>query len=161
VNLGAVCISSPKSKEPSKVLIGDLIPPPLHHPMKFPFVSPLLNIQGGEELCDDLIVPVLSKSHDISQVFGFTCSHNLIKYRIMLSLLVISINPMRYCHRLVLGDDDRIIKILLECRVKHVVNSNLLLSKPQIFHPILSHQISISFVVDFLLPIQILRLPED
>jgi hypothetical protein len=100
VNLVAVCNSSPKSKEPSKVLIGDLIPPPLCHLMKFPCVSLLLNIQGGEELCDDLIVPVLSKSHDISQVSGFTCSHNLIKYPTMLSLHVIPINPLRYCHGL-------------------------------------------------------------
>jgi hypothetical protein len=35
VNLVAVCIFSSKSKEPSKVLIGDHIPPSLGHPIEF------------------------------------------------------------------------------------------------------------------------------
>jgi hypothetical protein len=94
VNLVAVCISSPKSKEPSKVLIGDLIPPPLHHPMEFSCISPLLNIQGGKEFSDYLIVPILLKGHNLSQVFGLTCSHHLIKDEIMLVFHVISIYPL-------------------------------------------------------------------
>jgi hypothetical protein len=121
--------------------------------MKFPCVFPLLNIQGGEELCDDLIVLVLSESHGISQVFGFTCNHNLIKYPIMLSLHIIAVNPLRYCHRLILGDDDILLKILLECSVKPVVNVNLLLYKPRIFFPPVSHQLSLSFIAYFLPPI--------
>jgi hypothetical protein len=161
VNLVAVCISSPKTKKPNKVLIGDLILPSLCHPGKFPCITPLLNIQDGKELSNYLIVPILSKSHNISQVFGFTCNHNLIKDPIVLSLHVIPFNLLGNCHRLVLGDYYRLIKVLLECSVRHVVNLNLLLNKPQIFLPFLSHQIRLSFVVDFLPPIQILRLPND
>jgi hypothetical protein len=161
VNLVAVCIFSPKSKEFSKVLIGYLIPPPLRHPVKISYISPLLNIQGGKELSNCLIILILSKSHNISQVFGFTCNHIIIKDPIMLSLHVVSVNPLGNCHRLIFGDHYQLIKVMLECSVKHVVNPNLLLNKPQIFLPFHSHQISLSFVADFLPLIRIMMLPED
>jgi hypothetical protein len=94
VNLVVVCIFSPKSKEPSKVLIGDHIPPFLGHPIKFSCISPLLNIQGGKELSYDFIVPILSEGHDIPQVFGSTSSHHLIKDPVTLALHVVSIYPL-------------------------------------------------------------------
>jgi hypothetical protein len=79
----------------------------------------------------------------------------------MLSLHVISVNLLGESYSLVLRYDNRLIKILLECSVKYVVNDNIRLYKSRIFLPLLSHQISFSFVADFLPPIQILRLPED
>jgi hypothetical protein len=44
VNLVAVCIFFAKSKEPSKLLIGYLIPPSLGHPMELSCVPPFLNL---------------------------------------------------------------------------------------------------------------------
>jgi hypothetical protein len=44
VNLVAVCIFLPKSKEPSKLLIGDLIPPSLSHLMELSCAPPFLNV---------------------------------------------------------------------------------------------------------------------
>jgi hypothetical protein len=105
VNLVVVFNSLPKSKEPSKVFIDDLIPPSISHPMKFSCVPALLNIQGDKELSYDFIVPILSESHDIPQVFGFTCNHHLIKGPVMLSLHVILVNPLEESYRFVLRND--------------------------------------------------------
>jgi hypothetical protein len=139
VKLVAVCIFSPKSKEPSKLLIGDLIPPSLGHPMKLPCVPPFLNIQSGRELSYDFIVLILSESHDIPQVFGFTSSHHLIKDPITIALHVVPVNPLRNCHRLSLGNDDELIEVLLKYRVKSVVNARFLLNKPQVFFSLFPH----------------------
>jgi hypothetical protein len=64
VNLDVICIIPSKSKEPSKLLKGDLIPSPLSHPIEIPRAS-LFNIQGGIELSNYLIVPILLNRHDI------------------------------------------------------------------------------------------------
>jgi hypothetical protein len=86
VNLDAVCVIPSKSKEPSKLLKGDLILPSFGHPMKLPHAPPLFNIQGGIELSNYLIVPILLKRHKTPQVFGSTSSHYLIKNCVMLCL---------------------------------------------------------------------------
>jgi hypothetical protein len=112
------------------MLIGDHIPPSLGHPIELPCVPPFLNIQGGKELSYDFIVPILSESHDIPQVFGSTNSHHLIKDPITLALHVVSVNLLRNCHGLSLGNDDGLIEVLLKCRVKSVVNARFLLNKP-------------------------------
>jgi hypothetical protein len=54
----------------------------------------LLNIQGGKELSDDLIISILWESHDIPQVLGSTSTHYLIKEPVMLSLHVGLIYPL-------------------------------------------------------------------
>jgi hypothetical protein len=123
VNLDAVCVIPFKSKEPSKLLKGDPIPHSLGHPMKLPRVPPLFNIQGGIELSNYLIVPILLKRHDIPQVFGSTSSHYLIKDRVMLCLHIGSVNPLRNCRGLAHGNDHRLIEALLKCRVKSIVNA--------------------------------------
>jgi hypothetical protein len=102
VNLVVVCISSPKNEKPSKLLIGDIIPPSLGRLVEFSCVFPLLNIQGGKELCNYLVLPILSEGHDISQVLGLTCSDNLIKDPAMLSLHIVPIYPLGNHHWLVL-----------------------------------------------------------
>jgi hypothetical protein len=89
-----------------------LVPPP-----------PLFNIQGGIELSNYLIVPILLKRHDIPQVFGSTSSHYLIKDHVMLCLHIGLVNPLRNCHMLGLGNDHRLIEVLLKCRVKSTVNA--------------------------------------
>jgi hypothetical protein len=61
VNLLVDCIFPPETKEPSKPLKGDFIPSPLDHPVKFPCVLSLLNIQSGKELGNYLNVPILGK----------------------------------------------------------------------------------------------------
>jgi hypothetical protein len=91
---------------------------------------PLLNIQGGKELSDDLIVLIHLKRHDIPQVFGSTSSHCLIKNHIMLSLHIGLVNPMRNCHRLGLGNGHGLIDVLLKCRVKSIVNARFFFNKP-------------------------------
>jgi hypothetical protein len=84
MNLDVICVIPSKSKEPSKMLKGDLIPHSLGHPMKLSRVPPLFNIQGGIELSNYLIISILLKRHDIPQVFGSISSHYLIKDRVML-----------------------------------------------------------------------------
>jgi hypothetical protein len=84
---------------------------------------PLFNIQGGIELSNYLIVPILLKRHDIPQVFGSTSSHYLIKDHVMLCLHIGLVNPLRNCHMLGLGNDHRLIEVLLKCRVKSTVNA--------------------------------------
>jgi hypothetical protein len=88
MNLDAICVIPSKSKEPNKLLKGDLISSPLGHPMELPRAPPppLFNIQGGIELNNYLIVSILLKRHDIPQVFGSTSIHYLIKDRVMLCL---------------------------------------------------------------------------
>jgi hypothetical protein len=155
MNIDAVCVIPSKSKESSKLLKGDLIPPPLGHPMELPCVPPLLNIQGGIELSNYLIVPILLKRHDIPQVFGSTSSHYLIKDRVMLCLHIGLINPLRNCCRLGLGNDHRLIVVLLKCRVKSIVNVMFLCNKPWIFFSLFPHQICFALVADFLPPIRV------
>jgi hypothetical protein len=133
VNLVAICIISLKPKEPSKLLKGDLILPSLSHLIKFSCVPPLFNIQGGIELSNYLIIPILLERHDIPQVYGSTSSQYLIKDPIMLSFHVGPVNPLRKCHGLDLGIDDRLIEVMLKCCVKFVVNVGFLLNKPWIF----------------------------
>jgi hypothetical protein len=119
-------------------------------------VSPLLlNIQGGIELSNYLIVPILLKRHDIPQVFGSTSSHYLIKDRVMLCLHIGLINPLRNCCRLGLGNDHRLIVVLLKCRVKSIVNATFLCNKPWIFFSLFPHQICFALVADFLPPIRV------
>jgi hypothetical protein len=135
VNLVAVCIFSSKSKEPSKLLIGDLIPPSLDHLMKLFCVPPLLNIQGGKELSYDFIVLIFSESHDIPQVLGSTNSHHLIKDPITFALHVVPVNLLENCHGLVLGNDNGLIEVLLKYCMKPIINASFLLNKPWVFFP--------------------------
>jgi hypothetical protein len=114
VNLDVVCIIPPKAKKSSKLLKGDLIPPSLGHPI---------------ELCYYFVVLILLESHEFSQVFGSTSSHNLIKYHVMLSLHVSPINPLGDCHRLVLCNNDGLIEVLLKCHVKSIINPLFHLNK--------------------------------
>jgi hypothetical protein len=130
VNLVAVCVIPSKSKEPTKLLKGDLIPPFLVHPIELPRVPPLFNIQGGIELSNYLIIPILLKRHGIPQVFGSTRSHYLIKDHVMLCLHIGLVNPLRNCHGLGLGNDYRLIEVLLKCRVKSIVNAMFFFNKP-------------------------------
>jgi hypothetical protein len=139
VNLVAICIFSSKSKEPSKLLIGDHIPFSLSHPIELPCVPLFLNIQGGKELSYDFIVPILTESQDIPQVFGSTSSHHLIKDSITLALHVVPVNPLRNYHGLNLGNDDGLIQVLLKRRVKSVVNARFLLNKPRVFFSLFPH----------------------
>jgi hypothetical protein len=118
VNLDAVCVISSKSKEPSKLLKGDLIPPSFGHPMKLPHVPLLFNIQGGIELSNYLIVLILLKRHDIPQVFDSTSSHYLIKDHVMLYLHIGLVNPLRNFYELGHGNGPRLIEVLLKCHVK-------------------------------------------
>jgi hypothetical protein len=144
VNLVVVCINLSKFKEPSKLLKGDLIPSPLGHPMKLPCISPLLNIQGGKELRDDLIIPILLERHDIHQVLGSTCSHYFIKDPVMLSLHIGLVNPLRNCYGLGLGNDDGLIEVMLNCRMKSIVNAKFLFqqAKSFLFSFLFAHQVS-------------------
>jgi hypothetical protein len=144
VNLDTVCIISSKSKEPSKLLKGDLIPPFLGHSMEFSCVSPLLNIQAGKELSDDLIVPILFESHDIPQVLGSTRTHYLIKDRVMLFLHIGPVNPLGNHHEIGFGNDHGLIEVLLKCRVKPIITAWFLLNKPQIFFSLFPHQICLA-----------------
>jgi hypothetical protein len=130
VNLDVVCVIPSKSKEPSKLLKGDLIPPSLGHPMKLPRVPPLFNIHGGIKLSNYLIVPILLKRHDIPQVFGSTSNHYVIKDRMMLYLHIGPVNPLRNCYRLGLGNDHKLIEVLLKYRVKSIVNVKFFFNKP-------------------------------
>jgi hypothetical protein len=139
VNLDAVCITLSKSKESSKLLKSDLIPHSLGHRMKFSYVPSLFNIQSGKELSDDLIVPILLLRHGIPQVFGSTSSHYLIKDHVMLFFHVGLVNPFRKCHGLDLGNDDRLIAVLLKSCVKFIVNAGFLLNKPCIFLSLFLH----------------------
>jgi hypothetical protein len=123
VNLDAVCVISSKFKEPSNLLKCDLILPSLGHPMKLPRVPPLFNIHGGIELSNYLIALILLKRYDIPQVFSSTSSHYLIKDHVMLCLHIGPINPLRNCHELGLGNDHRLIEVLLKCCVKAIVNA--------------------------------------
>jgi hypothetical protein len=118
MNLVAISIFSSESKKPSKLLVGDLIPPPIRNAVDFSCVPPLLNIHGGKEMSYYFTIPILSEGHDISQVLSFTCSHHLIKDPVMLSLYVVPDNPLGESYRLALRNDHRLIKVLLECRVK-------------------------------------------
>jgi hypothetical protein len=130
VNLDVVCVIPSKSKEPTKLLKGDLIPPFLSHLMKLPHVPPLFNIQGGIELSNYIIVPILLKRHGIPQVFSSTSSHYLIKDCVMLCLRIGPVNPLRNCHELGLGNDHRLIEVLLKCCVKSIVNARFFFNKP-------------------------------
>jgi hypothetical protein len=120
VNPNMVSIIPSKSKEPSKLLKGDLILPSLGHLMEFSCASPLLNIQGGKELSDDLIVPILLESHDIPQVLGSTSTDYLIKDCVMLSLRIGLVNPLGNRHGLGLGNDHE--EVLLKCCAKPIIN---------------------------------------
>jgi hypothetical protein len=133
VNLDVICVIPSKSKEPSKLLKCDLIPPSLGHPMKLTHVPPLFNIQGGIELGNYLTVLILLKRHDIPQVFGSTSSHYLIKDCIMLCLHIGPVNPLRNCRGLSLSNDHGLIEVLLKCRVKSIVNARFFFNKPWIF----------------------------
>jgi hypothetical protein len=155
VNLDVVCVIPSKYKKPSKLLKGDLIPPSLGHSMELPRVPPLFNIQGGIELSNYLIVLILLKRHDIPQVFDSTSSHYLIKDHVMLCLHIGPVNPLRNCRELNLGNDHRLKKVLLKCRVKSIVNARFFFNKPWILFPLFSHQICFALVADFLPPIRV------
>jgi hypothetical protein len=129
VNLMAICIISSKSKEPSKLLKGDLILSSLSHPVKFSYVFPLFNIQADIELNNYLIIPILLERYDILQVFGSTSSHYLIKDHVMLSFHVRPLNPLKKCNGPGLDNDDRLIEVLLKCCVKSIANDGFLLNK--------------------------------
>jgi hypothetical protein len=148
VSLVAISIFSSESKKPSKLLIRNLIPPSLGHLVDFSCVLPLLNIQGSKELSYYFIVPILFESHGIPQMLGFTCSHHFIKDPIMLSLNVGPVNPLGKSYQLVLRNNHRLIKVLLECRVNSIINSNLIFNKPWIFLPLFPHQIYFAPVAD-------------
>jgi hypothetical protein len=122
VNLDTVYIILSKSKEASKLLKGDIIPPSLDHPLEFSCVSPHLNIQGGKELSDGLMVPILLESHDIPQVLGSTSTPYLIKDHVILSLHIGPVNPLGNHHGLSLGNDHRLIEVQLKCCVKPIIN---------------------------------------
>jgi hypothetical protein len=117
----------------------------------------LFNIQGGIELSNYLIVLILLKRHDIPQVFGSTGSHYLIKNRVMLCFHIGPVNPLRNCRGLGLGNDHRLIEVLLKCRVKSIVNGRFFFNKHWIFFPLFPHQICFAHVDDFLPPIQVER----
>jgi hypothetical protein len=123
--------------------------------MKLPRVPQLFNIQGDIELSNYLIITILLKRHDIPQVLGSMSTHYLIKDRVMLSLHIGQVNPLRNRHRLGLGNDHRLIEVLLKCRVKLIINAWFLLNKHQIFFPLFPHQIRLALVADFLPPIQV------
>jgi hypothetical protein len=57
------------------------------------------------------------------QTFGSTSIYYLIKDRVMLSLHIGSVNSMRNCHTLGLGNDHGLIAVLLKCCVKSIVNA--------------------------------------
>jgi hypothetical protein len=154
VNLDTVCIISSKSKEPSKLLKVDLVLPSLGHPMELSHVHPLFNIQGDIELSNYLIVLILLESHDIPQALGSTSTHYLIKDRVMLSLHIGPVNPLRNCHGLGIVNDHRLIEVLLKCRVKPIINVWFFLNKPHIFS-LFPHQICLALVADFLPPIRV------
>jgi hypothetical protein len=122
VNLDTVCIIPSKSKEPSKLPKGDLIPPFHDHPMEFPHVPLLFNIQGGIELSNYLIILILLKSHDIPQVLDSISTHYLIKDHVMLSLHIGPVNPLGNHHGLSLGNDHKLIEVMLNCCVKPIIN---------------------------------------
>jgi hypothetical protein len=155
MNLDAVYIIPSKSKEPSKLLKLDLIPPFLSHPMKLPRVPLLFNIQSGIELSNYLIISIILESHNIPQVLGSTSTNYLIKDRVMLSLRIGSLNPLGNHHRLDFGNDHGLIEVLLKCRVKPIINAWFFLNKPQIFFPLFPHQICLALVIDFLSPIRV------
>jgi hypothetical protein len=67
---------------------------------------PFLNIQGGKELSDYFIIPILLESYDIPQMLGSTSTHYLIKNLVMLSLHVGPIYPLGNCQGLGLYNDD-------------------------------------------------------
>jgi hypothetical protein len=109
----------------------------------------------------DFIVPILSECYDIPQVLGFTCSYHLIKEPITLALHVVPIYPLRNFHVFVLGNDDVRIEVLLECRVKYIVNARLFLNKPWVFFPLFFYQICFAHIAVVLPPIQILGQPKN
>jgi hypothetical protein len=109
----------------------------------------------------DFIVPIISERHDIPQVISSTRSHHLIKDPVTLALHVVPVNPLRICHRLVLGNNDGLIEILLKCRVKHIINARFLLNKHRVFFPLFPHQVYFPFVGNFFPPIQIHGQPEN
>jgi hypothetical protein len=90
-------------------------------------------LKTGKELSNYLIVPILGKGHDFFQVFSLTSSYNLIKDPVIFFLHAVPVNPLGESYPLVLRNDNRLIEVLLECRVKPVINPNLLLNKSQIF----------------------------
>jgi hypothetical protein len=90
--------------------------------MKFPSIPSLLNIQGGKELGNYLIVLILGEGHDLPQVFGLTSSHHLIKDVIMLVLHISPIYQLNDSHQLVLGNYGRLIEVLLKSGIESVVN---------------------------------------
>jgi hypothetical protein len=97
-------------------------------------MSPLLfNVQGGIELSNYFIIPILLKSHDTPLVLGSTSTHYFIKDHIMLSLHIGPVNPLENRHRLGLGNDHGLIEVLLKCRVKPIIDVWFFLNKPQIF----------------------------
>jgi hypothetical protein len=155
MNLDAICVIPSKSKEPIKLLKGDLVSSSLDHPIELSCVPPLFNIQGGIELSNYLIVLILLKRHDISQMFGSTSSHYLIKDRIILCLHIGPVNLLKNYHELDLGNDHRLIKVLLKYHVKSIINVMFFFNKPYIFFSIFSHQICFALVADFLPPIQV------
>jgi hypothetical protein len=97
----------------------------------------------------------LVKGHDFFQVFGLTSSYHFIKDSIMLSFLVVPINPLGESYRLGLRLDHKLIKILLESHVKPVVKPNLLFNKSWIFFPLLPYQLCFAFIANFCSPIGI------
>jgi hypothetical protein len=133
VNLDTVCIILSKFKKSSKLLIGNHIPHSLYHPMKYSCVPSILNIQSGIELSYYLIILTLLEGHDIPQVLGSTSSHYLIKDHVIFSLHIGPIYPLVHCYGPGLGDDNRLIKVLLKSRVKSVVHARFLLNKQMVF----------------------------
>jgi hypothetical protein len=69
-----------------------------NHPMKFSCVSMLFKVHSGIKLSNYFIVPILFRSHDISQVLGLASYNDTIKDGIMLALHIGTINPLRICH---------------------------------------------------------------
>jgi hypothetical protein len=132
VNLLAVCIFPPKSIEPSKLLKGDFIPSPLSHPVNFSCVLSLLNIQSGKELSIVSLFQFLVKA-----MISFKClasqAATTSSKTIMFSFHVVPVNPLGEGYRLVLRQDHRLIKFLLESHVKPVIKPNLLLNMSWVF----------------------------
>jgi hypothetical protein len=101
------------------------------------------------------VTQILLEIHQLSQVLGSTSSHHLIKDPVILGLHVIPIYPLRNIHGLVLGNDYRLIEVLLKSRVKSVVNARFILNKPWVLFSLFPHQVCLALLANFLPPIQI------
>jgi hypothetical protein len=88
-------VPSPQQPRESHIVNGELVP--LGCPSDGVLMS--IKVVGAMELSQNLLIPIIAKTHDIKEAHLFTLLNNLIEHRIVELLIVLPINVLHLHNR--------------------------------------------------------------